>query len=404
MITWRINQTLLTIIFVSISFALITLVFLKMAPTSNTWSFTSNFQSRATATQPIFETLNVNPQGDKRFMHAASVVPIAEGIMAVWYSGTYEGSRDAEIISARFDGKNWQGKNVIANSDSLEDEIGLHVKSVANPVIFRHQNGELWLAFAASRLSGWATCEILLKRSQDNGNTWSPATRLYASPFANISHLSKSPPVHMTGGLIGLPIYHEFLAKYPVFLVIDAAGRVVDKRRMGEGGYVGFQPTIVTKSERSAVAFFRRLRDNAPSVMMTKTDDAGQTWSSAVATNLPNPGGAVSAVRFEKNQILLAFNDDPKLENNITLAVSDFDGMSWRRIGIVADEASEKSEKYKLTYPYILETQPGLFDLVFTKSPKRRYNQPNLKNEVERAIRHVRLNNEWIHSQLNKVQ
>ena len=401
---WRESKPWLVPALVALSFTMIIAVFVKMIPTSNTWSFVDQVQGEDNSTSAIFKTLTINPQGDQRFMHAASIVPTHEGVLAVWYSGTYEGSRDAEITSSRFDGNNWSGTSAIANSDSLEDEIGLHVKSVANPVAFRHQNGELWLAFAVSRLSGWATCEILLKRSHDNGRTWSPATRLYASPFANISHLSKSPPVQMTGGLLGLPVYHEFLAKYPVFLVIDGKGRVVDKRRMGEGGYVGFQPTIVTKSETSAVAFFRRLRNNAPSIMMTKTEDAGQTWSTAVATNLPNPGGAVSAVRFESNRILLAFNDDPKLENNITLAVSDFEGVSWRRIGIVADEATEKSEKYKLTYPYILETQPGIFDLVFTRSPKAKYNHPKFKDEVERAIRHVRLSNEWIHTQVNRVQ
>jgi predicted neuraminidase len=403
-INWRENNPWLATVLVVLSSSMIISILIKMSPTSQTWSFAQHVQAQDDSTRTIFETLNVNPQGEKRFMHAASVVKIPEGIMAVWYSGTYEGSRDAEIASSRFDGKNWHGMSPIANSDSLEDEIGLHVKSVANPVVFRHENGELWLVFAVSRLSGWATCEILLKRSQDDGKTWSPATRLYASAFANISHLTKSPPVQMNSGLIGLPVYHEFLAKYPVFLVIDASGRVVDKRRMGEGGYVGFQPTIVTKNEKSAVAFFRRLRDNTASVMMTKTEDAGQTWSTAVPTNLPNPGGAVSAVRFGNDQILLAFNDDPEFENNITLAVSDLEGLSWRRIGIIANEASEQSEKYKLTYPYLLETQPGLFDLVFTKSPKSEYNKPKFRDQIERAIRHVRISNEWINSQLSKVQ
>ena len=69
-----------------------------------------------------------------------------------------------------------------------------------------------------------------------------------------MSHLTKSPPVLLSGGRIGLPAYEEMNWAFPVLLVLNDNGRVVDRRRMGNGGKVGFQPSIVVTGRTTAVA------------------------------------------------------------------------------------------------------------------------------------------------------
>ena len=95
-----------------------------------------------------------------------------------WHSGTERNTKalpTANSFRPSYDGSRWSPTTVVTNSSTVSRDIGLTVKSVANPVPFRRSPTEIWLFFSASRLSGWATSEILLMRSHDNGLSWGPA-------------------------------------------------------------------------------------------------------------------------------------------------------------------------------------------------------------------------------------
>lgn len=318
------------------------------------------------------------------FVHGPSIIQTPTGLLAFWYRAVYEGANNAELASARFDGSKWSPSKVVTNSGTVSREAGITIKSLANPVPFRRSPNEIWLFFSASRLSGWATCEIMMMRSFDNGETWGAPKRLYASPFLNISHLTKTLPVRLSGNRIALPAYHEMGAKYPVMLVLDENGRVIDKRRMGNGGEVGFQPAIVPTGPTTAIAFVRRLKSSsAHNILITRTTDAGLTWTPAEPTVLPNPSGPIAAIRYDDSRILLAFNDDPLTERNIEVAFSNLDGTHLRRIGTVAQK-DDHVPSDSVAYPFMIESQPGQYDVVFSR--------PNSK----RAIDHVRFSSAWV--------
>ena len=318
------------------------------------------------------------------FVHGPSIIQTPAGLLAFWYRAVYEGANNAELVSARFDGSKWSSSKVVTNSGTVSREAGITIKSLANPVPFRRSPNEIWLFFSASRLSGWATCEIMMMRSFDNGETWGPPKRLYASPFLNISHLTKTLPVRLSGNRIALPAYHEMGAKYPVMLVLDENGRVIDKRRMGNGGEVGFQPAIVPTGPTTAIAFVRRLKSSPlRNILITRTTDAGLTWTPAEPTVLPNPSGPISAFRYDETRILLAFNDDPLTERNIEVAFSNLDGTNLRRIGTVAQK-DDHVPSDSVAYPFMIESEPGQYDVVFSR--------PNSK----RAIDHVRFSSAWV--------
>jgi predicted neuraminidase len=324
----------------------------------------------------------ISPPHETDFVHGASLIATPTGLLAFWYRAIYEGAANAELVSSQFDGTHWSPTSVVTNSKTVTHDVGLTIKSVANPVPFRRSANEIWLFFAASRLSGWATCEIMLMRSHDNGQTWGPAERLYASPFLNMSHLTKSVPIRLSGGRIALPAYHEMNRKYPVMLVLNQDGRVIDRRRMGNGGKVGYQPSIVVTGPTTAIAFVRRLKSSRPQrILISRTSDAGRTWSRPAPTDLPNPGGPISAIRYDSTRILLAFNDDPELESNVSLAFSNLDGTSLRRIGVVA-RMNDAVPKDAVMYPYLIESQPGQFDVVYSRPAK--------------AIDHVRISSAWL--------
>lgn len=330
----------------------------------------------------------ITPPDEKDFVHGPSIIETPTGLLAFWYRAVYEGANNAELVSARFDGTRWSPTAVVTNSNAVARDVGLTVKSLANPVPFRRSPNEIWLFFAASRLSGWATCEIMLIRSTDNGQTWGPAQRIYTSPFLNMSHLTKSLPIRLSGDRIALPAYHEMNRKYPVMFILDGNGRVIDRLRMGNGGKVGYQPSIIPTGPTTAIAFVRRLNSARPQrILISRTSDAGRTWTRPTPTDLPNPGGPIAAIRYDDTRILLAFNDDPDEETNVKLAFSNLDGTSFRRIGMVAHKDDQLKDD-AVAYPFLIESEPGQFDVVFSRPPPMR------------AIDHVRVSSAWIEHNL----
>ena len=367
------------------SSVLLALLVHKMTPTGTPWTFVLDVPQTPVRGPLEIQTDVLTPPHEDHFVHGASVVATPTGLLAFWYRAKYEGAARGELISSAYDGSRWSPTTVVTNSGTVSRDIGLTIKSVANPVPFRRSADEIWLFFSASRLSGWATSEILLMRSRDNGLTWGPAERLYASPFLNMSHLTKSPPVLLSGGRIGLPAYQELNRAFPVMMVLNENGRVVDRRRMGNGGKVGYQPSIVVTGLTTATALIRRLRSSSPkTVLVSSTSDGGQTWSIPAPTNLPNPGGALSAIRYDDGHILLAFNDDPEVEHDISLAISDLQGKEWQKLGAIVRVSSPTDEL--VMYPYLIESQPGQFDVVYSR--------------VTKSINHIRVSSAWVQNSL----
>lgn len=370
------------------SVVLAALLLSRMANRVEPWTFVVDVPQTPIRGDLEVRGQTITPPDEKDFVHGPSIIETPTGLLAFWYRAVYEGANNAELVSARFDGNRWSPTAVVINSDGVRRDVGLTVKSLANPVPFRRSPNEIWLFFAASRLSGWATCEIMLIRSTDNGQTWGPAQRIYTSPFLNMSHLTKSLPIRLSGDRIALPAYHEMNRKYPVMFVLDGNGRVIDRLRMGNGGKVGYQPSIIPTGPTTAIAFVRRLNSARPQrILISRTSDAGRTWTRPTPTDLPNPGGPIAAIRYDDTRILLAFNDDPKEETDIKLAFSNLDGTSFRRIGMVAHKNDQLKED-AVAYPFLIASEPGQFDVVFSRPPPLR------------AIDHVRVSSAWIEHNL----
>ena len=341
-------------------------------------------------------------------VHAASLVELNDGrLQAVWFSGSREGAGDVTIQTAVMDPvtQRWRAEKTLFDREQIERGLWRYVKKLGNPVIARAPDGSLVLWVVTVSLGGWAGSSITWSRSIDEGVNWSVPRRLVTSPFLNISTLVKSTPVALADGQMALPVYHEFVTKFGEILRIDSHGEVIDKTRI-PGSQTSLQPVMLVSGPERAQIYMRSA--GSPTVKTSRTIDAGQTWTSAQSSNLPNPDSALAGLVSGAGDLWLVLNPSPAGRETLALlkAGSDghFDGASAFVVEpsttvqggpSIADYERQLSDELKaqgandaqvqayvasakrqlcgpascaseFSYPYLLQSRDGYIHLVYT--------------------------------------
>lgn len=359
-------------------------------------------------------------------VHAASITELADGrLCAAWFAGLREGGTEVTIDWAckAPEAKAWGPQSTLVTAARATRDTGLWVRKLGNPLLFQLPNGELWLLYVSVTLGGWSTSHLNLMRSQDAGNSWLPAQRLWLSPFLNISTLAKGTPVFFDNGDIGLPLYHELAGVFPELAIISPQGQLKTKIRMA-GGKQALQPLILPQNSHEAIALLRDTERRAHRAWRSETRDAGRHWQALSQTELANPGSALAAVALGKGQILAVANDVEKDRKRLSLLQSGDQGQSWRLLYRFEDREGQASPSaaslgglleqeiqslgpgpeaarilanternlcrhrelcdWQYDYPYLIRDHLGSFHLVYT------WNRS--------FIRHIHFNTAWLES------
>jgi predicted neuraminidase len=297
--------------------------------------------------------------------HAATATELPDGrLVAFWFAGSREAAPDVALMTSTFDGTAWSAARALIDGPGTGRAQGRFVKTVGNPVVFRHPSGEYWLIYVSVTLGGWSGSVLNLMRSPD-GETWGPPARLVGGPFVDISTLVKAPPLVREDGLVLLPAYHEFITAYPELLVIDAMGRIVDKVRMGSRCLI--QPWLVPTGPMTAFALMRPMRCERPRTFVARTEDGGLMRLPAEATDFANPGAPAAAVVLPDGRIVAVLNDSDAGAQTLDLVVSGDGGHSWeRRAPVFGGPGEEQSYRY----PWLMQDSAGRLH-VFVSEGKR---------------------------------
>lgn len=332
---------------------------------------------------PLFET-RVASTGVTPSVHSATAVELSDGkIRAFWYGGSREGAPDVAIYSSVFDPEpgQWSREVVATTRAETQTDARRYVKKLGNPVVSRDQDGRLWLFYVSVAVGGWSGSAINFRISEDEGESWSAATRLVTSPFLNLSTLVRGPAVLYADGTQGLPVYHELLGKFGEYIRLDPDGRILDKARMSFG-YSALQPVVVPLDSTRAIGLMRSSGNSPRRVLSVATGDGGSSWSEVTATALNNPDSALAALRLSAGELLIAFNDSEHDRSNLSLALSEDDGDSWELIHVFEPEAPEEGASPRFAYPWLLDSTRGELYLLYTRDRNR--------------IVHVRFNRAWL--------
>ncbi|MBI4938164.1 MAG: exo-alpha-sialidase [Nitrosomonadales bacterium] len=344
--------------------------------------------------------------------HAASAIELKDGrIRAFWFAGSREGARDVAIRSAVFDPAkgSWGAEQTVASRESTQLSLHRYISKLGNPVAGRAADGTLWLYYVTVTLGGWAGSSITALASRDEGETWSPPRRLITSPFLNISTLVKGAPFLYGDGSIGLPVYHEFIAKFGEIVRLDNSGVVLDKQRLSAGGGGALQPVVLVRNSGEALALMRYSGATAPRRVITvATRDGGRHWTAPEKSALANPNSALAAIALPDGRLLAVLNNQEAGRDALSLMVSADGGNHWKTVYQLEDQSAMRGQppdepaflkaaaqlareagaqaadagayaesarrqvcagqgcRYEFSYPCLIRAQSGDFHLVYT--------------------------------------
>jgi predicted neuraminidase len=318
---------------------------------------------------PFFASGEINPGSPERKAHCGTLAEMDDGtLVAAWYAGSGEGARDVAIKSATrsADGV-WSAARTLFDRESVAASMQRHVVSLGNPLLFSGREGKLGLLFVTIAAGKWSGSSINLSWSPDAGANWSAPEKLTLNPLANLSALPRNPPLALAGGGWAVPIYEEFLGRFPEILWLrpEDTARLAAVSRMDDGMSV-FQPSVVPLSQNGALAFYRD-DSGAGRVFLSRSADGGRTWGARGVSDLPNVDSGVCALRLPDGRLLCAVNDSTgRKRENLRLALSPDDGKSWRYITTLAAERGGD-----FSYPYMILGRDGRVRLLYSARHNR---------------------------------
>lgn len=299
----------------------------------------------------IFDTASF-PQS-----HAATIVETPEGIIAAWFGGTKEGNKDVCIWTSHLKNGKWTAPAMAADG-VLNDTLRY---ACYNPVLYQVPGGELLLFYKIGpNVAGWSGW---LKRSKDNGHTWSEREALpmgYLGPIKNKPELINGVlvcPSSTEGN--GWRVHFEYTSDWGK--TWTKSGPINDGKK-----FMAIQPSIL-KYKNGKLQTLGRTRNTV--IYQSWSSDDGKTWSEMSALNLPNNNSGTDAVTLKDGRQLLVYNHvlpdsswvkgkGPRTPLNVALSK---DGKKWSAALVLED-----SPISQYSYPSVIQSADGMVHIVYT--------------------------------------
>jgi len=334
-----------------------------------------------------FEQSRTVTSGDTLTVHSASAIELPNGdLRCYWFGGTREGHRDVSIWTSLWDHTtgNWGPASSCVDRKWLENETGLNIRKLGNPMASAN-GSSVDLFVVGVSMGGWSGSSLYHLKSEDGGLTFNEPKHLITSPFLNISTLGRSSlhRIKETDEIV-IPAYHEFVTKYPTWIVVNKDREVnfIASTQEAKGFIQPSQIHIGTES----FTFLRDAHDDG-SVHLLHWKKKLFSPPSFKKLPIPNPNSSVAALSLGR-KILLACNDHPSSRERLTLLLQNANSLEkpWHVLKEVETEKREpdelKDEELRYSYPWLMQTKDGSLHLFYTWN--------------RREIRHLRFDGkEW---------
>lgn len=284
--------------------------------------------------------------------HASTIVETSPGrLMAAWFGGTREKAKDVQIWASRFSNGKWSELEVVGTENGYP---------CWNPVLFMGSKGDVILWYKAG--PDPQTWSGYVRRSKDEGKTWSKAEIMPAGQFGPV----RAKPIRIADGtehgmiLAGTSVEsHRTWAPYVDRSPDDGHTWFRSNAYNVTGRPRGMiQPTIFQADDKRIIAMCRSA--DTGRICVAESRDLGQTFSPARITDLPNPSSGIDAVKTREKDVFLIYNPTPVGRSPISLARSTDDGTTWTKVVDLETEPGEFS------YPAMIQSADGKLQITYT--------------------------------------
>jgi hypothetical protein len=234
------------------------------------------------------------------------------------------------------------------------------------------------------------TKEVFGKAAQGSGPEAKYAADLIAKAgdryFSRMGWFTRTHPQQLPSGRILVPMYSDGYS-FGIMAISDDDGATwtASQPLVGNGC---IQPSVVRKQDGTLIAY---MRDNGPPpkrVLFSTSKDEGVTWSTAEDSEIFNPGTSLEAIRLRNGNWVMVHNDVEKGRYSLAIALSEDEGKTWRwKRHLEGDPAKNVPNQYH--YPSVIQSADGFIHVTYS------YFTPEGK-----AIKHARLNEDWIRQSL----
>ncbi len=219
--------------------------------------------------------------------------------------------------------------------------------NVMSPSLLRLDNGDL-LCFFMLKNRALVDCGTWVRRSADNGKTWSEPKRL---PYDGYGGLSSDRALQTSTGRIIVPswVSHDSLNSTHVYCFYsDDLGKswkrtaylAMPKGSSGRKTNPAAEEPMVVELEDGRLMMF--IRNYLKSIYASYSDDNGTTWSKPKSSGIPAPGAMPTVRRMPDGNLLLIYNygpwekiDGPWPRNQLASLVSTDNGKSWSSLQVL---------------------------------------------------------------------
>lgn len=293
--------------------------------------------------------------------HASTITAISKNrLMAAWFAGKHEGSKDVGIwIAINEEGK-WSAPKEIANgiiNDTLRYPCW-------NPVLFKTKAGKIFLFYKVGKnpREWWG----MMINSTNNGKSWSNPEKLPEGMLGPI----KNKPIQLKNGDILYPSSTESLDEKEWHIHMeksDKNGQHWSRIPINNDTFGVIQPSILQYPHDSLQLLSRSRQDF---LVETWSKDNGATWGPLRLTTLPNPNSGADGVTLASGIKVLVYNPLYKGQewwegrSRLYVAISE-DGITWKNIF-----ALEEMNKGEFSYPAVIQTEDGKVHITYTADRK----------------------------------
>lgn len=361
---------------------------------------------------------------EKRHNHASCLVEAPDGSMFVaWFRGSGERQADdVGILGSRQSrrGGAWEKPFVVSDTEGFPD---------CNPSLAVASDGRLWLFHPTILANTWESALLRVKVSKEwrrGTPRWERNDVMLLRPGAEFdtamsAHLPRLQELlrrsdlkadehkeaaefleaaqgHITNRLyrrLGwmprahpvlapdrwfVPLYHDGFSVSLVALSDDHGATWRASAPIVGAGNV--QPCLTRRRDGTIVAW---MRDNGPPpkrLLVSESKDRGETWTTAVDSEIPNPGSGAEVLVLRDGTWLFIGNDTEDGRNSLAVWISPDEGRSWpSRKNVARSEPGAGS----YGYPSVIEARDGSIHATWSEGI----------GGLE-SIRHVRFSRSWL--------